>query len=275
MNSYRSYSPETPISAQNRRLFWVVFPLGTWNFTDDPENAQFGKKSAIFCPTRPRNLTDDPEKQHGPFSMLFKLCASFRNHRWILTRVTVRKHRIWLKIGDFFCPVRPSNLTDDLQKNGHLSDHTSSFVHHFVAIGEFTLELQSVNAQFGSKSGKVKIVKRCDRRTDGRRDRRTDWTIHKAAWSQLKSFILSQKITPPSKKKQKQNKTKNPTKQTNKQNYSKKREKSCAREPGRMCCSLKILSLPIHYSVTIWLICITDVSQSRLLNRVTKPKNHD
>ena len=29
---------------------------------------------------------------------------------------------------------------------------TSSFVHHFVAIGEFKLELQSGNAQFGSKS---------------------------------------------------------------------------------------------------------------------------
>ena len=29
---------------------------------------------------------------------------------------------------------------------------TSSFVHHFVAIGEFKLELQSGNAQSGSKS---------------------------------------------------------------------------------------------------------------------------
>ena len=35
---------------------------------------------------------------------------------------------------------------------GHLFYATSSFVHHFVAIGEFKLELQSGNAQFGSKS---------------------------------------------------------------------------------------------------------------------------
>ena len=35
---------------------------------------------------------------------------------------------------------------------GHLSYPTSSFVHHFVAIGEFKLELQSGNAQFGSNS---------------------------------------------------------------------------------------------------------------------------
>ena len=35
---------------------------------------------------------------------------------------------------------------------GHLCYATSSFVHHFVAISEFKLELQSGNAQFGSKS---------------------------------------------------------------------------------------------------------------------------
>ena len=35
---------------------------------------------------------------------------------------------------------------------GHLSFSVSSFVHHFIAIGEFKLELQSGNAQFGSNS---------------------------------------------------------------------------------------------------------------------------
>ena len=35
---------------------------------------------------------------------------------------------------------------------GHLSYPTSSFVHHFVAISEFKLELQSGNAQSGSNS---------------------------------------------------------------------------------------------------------------------------
>ena len=35
---------------------------------------------------------------------------------------------------------------------GHLYHATSSSMHHFVAIGEFKLELQSRNAQFGSKS---------------------------------------------------------------------------------------------------------------------------
>ena len=35
---------------------------------------------------------------------------------------------------------------------GHLFYVASSFVHHFIAIGEFKLKLQSGNAQFGSKS---------------------------------------------------------------------------------------------------------------------------
>ena len=35
---------------------------------------------------------------------------------------------------------------------GHLFYATSSFVHHFIAIGEFKLELQSGNAQSGSNS---------------------------------------------------------------------------------------------------------------------------
>ena len=39
-----------------------------------------------------------------------------------------------------------------LKTIGHLFYATSSFVHHFVAIGEFKLELQSGNAQSGSNS---------------------------------------------------------------------------------------------------------------------------
>ena len=45
---------------------------------------------------------------------------------------------------------------------GHLFYATSSFVHHFVAIGEFKLELQSGNAQFGSKSTILLAVWPCN-----------------------------------------------------------------------------------------------------------------
>ena len=47
--------------------------------------------------------------------------------------------------------VWPWNLTDELEKIGHLFYATSSFVHHFMAIAEFKMELQSGNAQFDSK----------------------------------------------------------------------------------------------------------------------------
>ena len=146
------------------------------------------------------------ENNRAPLLYYTKICPSFQIHRWIETEVTVRKRSIRVKIGDFlscvtlkfdgwpwkttghlfyttpsfvhhiksicefklelqsgnaqfgsksaiFCPVWPWNLTEDLQKTiGHLFNVSSSFVHHFTAISEFKLELQSGNAQFCSKS---------------------------------------------------------------------------------------------------------------------------
>ena len=44
----------------------------------------------------------------------------------------------------------PRAAWSQLKTKGHFFYSTSSFVHNFVAIGEFQLELQSGNAQFGS-----------------------------------------------------------------------------------------------------------------------------
>ena len=52
---------------------------------------------------------------------------------------------------DFFVPRDLEIRHITLKIIGHLFSATSSFVHHFVAIGEFKLELQSGNAQFGFK----------------------------------------------------------------------------------------------------------------------------
>ena len=49
-----------------------------------------------------------------------------------------------------------------LKTIGHLFYATSSFVHHFVPIGEFKLELQSGNAQFGSNSTIFRAVRPCN-----------------------------------------------------------------------------------------------------------------
>ena len=124
MNPNWSYSLETPNLGQNR-LFFEPCDLGIsrmtlknyrtpllyyiklvhhfkamseFNIELQSGNAQFGSKSAIFCPVRPWNLADDLENNRAPLLCYFK------------------------------------------------------FLHHFVAVGEFKLELQSGNAQSGSNS---------------------------------------------------------------------------------------------------------------------------
>ena len=120
---------------------------------DRPSNlTQIRFKSSIFQPVWPWNLMDDPKINRAPLLCYFKLFASFRSHWWIQTGVTVRKCLIWVKIGAFFSRVTLKFDGWPWKTIGHLFYATSSFVHHFVAIGEFKLELESGNAQSGSNS---------------------------------------------------------------------------------------------------------------------------
>ena len=123
MNTNWSYSPETPNLGQNQRFFSrVTLKFDGW-----------------------------PSKTKGaPLLCYFKLCAAFRSHWWIQTGVTVRKRLILVKINAFFSRVTLKFDGWPSKTIGHLFYATSSFVHHFVAIGEFKLELQSGNAQSGS-----------------------------------------------------------------------------------------------------------------------------
>ena len=99
------------------------------------------------------------KNNRAPLLWYFKLYASFRSHRWIQAGVTVRKRPIWVKIDNFFSRVTLQFDIWPWKTIGHLFYATSSFVHHFVAIGDFKLELQSGNAQFGSNST---ILEPCD-----------------------------------------------------------------------------------------------------------------
>ena len=65
-------------------------------------------------------------------------------------RPIARKRPIWVKIGDVLSRVTLKFDGWPWKTIGHLSFAVSSFVQHFIAIGEFQLELQSGNAQFGS-----------------------------------------------------------------------------------------------------------------------------
>ena len=125
VNSNWSYSPETPNLGQIRR-FLEPCDLEIWRMT--------------------------LKNNRAPPLCYFKLCASFLSHWWIQTWVTVRKRPIWVKFDDF--QSRATLKFDGWPSKtiGHLFYATSSYVHHFLAIGEFKLELQSGNAQSGSKS---------------------------------------------------------------------------------------------------------------------------
>ena len=125
MNSNWSYTPETLNSGRNRRFF-VPCDFEIWWMT----------------------LGND----RAPLLYYIKLCASFQIHRWVETEVTVQKRSIWVKIGNFLSRVTLKFDGCPWKTMGHLSYVASSFVHHFTAISEFKLELQSGNAQSGSNS---------------------------------------------------------------------------------------------------------------------------
>ena len=67
-------------------------------------------------------------------------------------RPIVQKRPIWVKIGDVLYRVTLKFDGWPWKTIRHLSFAVSSFVQNFIAIGEFKLELQSGNAQFGSNS---------------------------------------------------------------------------------------------------------------------------
>ena len=125
MISNLSYSPEAPNLGQMRR-FLEPCDLEIWRMT--------------------------LKNNRAPLQCYFKLCASFCSHWWIQTGVTVRKRPIWVKFGDSYSRLTLKFDGWPWKTIGHLFYATSSFVHHFVAICEFKLELQSGNAQSGSNS---------------------------------------------------------------------------------------------------------------------------
>ena len=135
MNSNWNYSPETPNLGQIRR-FLEPCDLEIWRIT--------------------------LKNNRAPLLCYFKLYASFRSHRWIQAGVTVRKRPILVKIYDFVSRVTLQYDVWHWKTIGHLFYATSSFVHHFAAIGDFKLELQSGNAQFGSNSTNFRAVWPCN-----------------------------------------------------------------------------------------------------------------
>ena len=127
--------------------------IGEFKLELQSGNAQFGSKSTSFFSRATLQFDVWPWKTIGH---LFYATSSFVHHF-----VDIGDFKLELQSGNaqfgsnstIFRAVWPCNLTYDLEKKiGHLYYATTSSMHHFVAIGEFKLELQSGNAQFGSKS---------------------------------------------------------------------------------------------------------------------------
>ena len=125
-----------------------------------------GKSEGFDSCNRPSNLKLDSNRQffhscdreiwwmtskNNRASLLcyFKLCAAFRSHWWIRTGVTVLKRPIWVKFNYFYSRATLKYDGWPSKTIGHLFYATSSFVQHFIPIGEFKLELQSGNAKLG------------------------------------------------------------------------------------------------------------------------------
>ena len=131
VNSNWSYSAETFNSGQNQRFF-------------------------VPCDLEIRWMT----LKNNCALLLYntKLCASFWSHRWIQTWFTVRKRSIRIKIGHFLSCATLKFDGWPWKTIGHLLFAASSLMHHFIATGEFKLELQSGNTQLGSKSMRFCLV---------------------------------------------------------------------------------------------------------------------
>ena len=92
-----------------RHLFYITSsfvhnlkPLGEFELQLLSGNDQFGSKSVIFfapCELEIQRMT--LKNNRDPLLCYIKLCASFQSHRWIQTKVTVRKRSIRAKMGDF------------------------------------------------------------------------------------------------------------------------------------------------------------------------------
>ena len=122
------------------------------NWSYSPETANLGQIRRILEPCNLDIRWMTLQNNRAPLLCYFMLSVSFCTHWCIQTWVTVQKHPIWVKVDYIFSRVTFKLDRWPWKTIGHLFYATSSYVHHFVAIGVLKLELQSGNAQFGSNS---------------------------------------------------------------------------------------------------------------------------
>ena len=128
------YSPETPNLGQNRR-FLEPRDRAIWHMTFKNNRAPFLFYVKLYHFVAINELKLELQSGNSQFG----------------SKSTIYLSRVTLKIDGWpWITI------------GHLSNATSSVVHHIVAIGDFKMEIQSGNAQFGSKSTISRTVWPCN-----------------------------------------------------------------------------------------------------------------
>ena len=110
-----------------------------WSYS--PEMLNSGKNWRVFVPHDLEIWWMTLKNNRTPLLYYIKLCASFQSHWHIQTWVTAWKPSSRVKIGDFLSRVTLKIDVWPWKTIGHFSHAASTFVHHFIANGEFKLEL--------------------------------------------------------------------------------------------------------------------------------------
>ena len=134
------------------------------NWSYSPETPNLGQIRRFLEPCDLEIWRMTSRNNRAPLLCYFKLCASFRSHWWIQTGVTVRKRLSWV--------VASVTLTFDFWPWPFAWTSLLSLVitpENLMMIRWWEHSQKSV--------------------TDGQTDGRTDRTIHRAAWSQLKTHV--------------------------------------------------------------------------------------
>ena len=179
MNSNWSYSPETLNLGQNWRFFCPVWPWIWWMTLENNRapllccfklcaSFQIHRWIQIGVTARKRpllvkinnffsrvtlKLIGWPSKTVGH---LFYATSSFVQHFVAIAefKLELQSKNAQSRSNSTIFKSRATLKFDGwpLKAIGHLFYVTSSFVHHFIPIGDFKFQLQSGNAKFGSKS---------------------------------------------------------------------------------------------------------------------------
>ena len=115
-------------------------------------NPKFGSKSAIFLSRVTLKFDGWPWETIGH---LFYAISSFVHHFIDICKFKMELQSGNAKFGSksaIFVPCDLEIWRMALKNNRHIFYAIISFVHHFIAICKFKMELQSGNAKFGSKS---------------------------------------------------------------------------------------------------------------------------